>query len=64
MRKVVRCALRGLAYAKANRRESVERICTSTGMEATATTASTQECCSQSVFNLDRNFIFHRRILT
>lgn len=36
MRKVVRSTLRGLSYAKANRRESIERICTWTGMEATA----------------------------
>jgi ABC-type nitrate/sulfonate/bicarbonate transport system substrate-binding protein len=34
VRKVVRGTLRGLAYAKANRRESIELIRTWTGMEA------------------------------
>ena len=63
MRKVVRCCAVS-PHAKANRRESVERICTSTGMEATVYDGFDTECCSQSVFNLDRNFIFHRRILT
>ena len=33
-------------------------------MEGRPTTASTRGCCSKSVVNLDRNFIFHRRILT